>query len=756
MDLLRLKNMVDELDKVDDISYVFILDRQGNVLVHTFSGGFPVELLDVNAPRDGKPNIRLLDTGPEFIDDFAAPVVIAGTPFGTARIGLSRTTAEAAADRLALLIVFYSAVAMVVALAPSTLFARRVTERINRLKRHAEDVVKGNLDPRAGPAALRPCSSILDCDKTRCPAYGDTARRCWLTASPDLRGDGPESCRDCPVYREQKGDEIQDLAETFDVMAVSLKTHLDELRRTERVLTRQERLLRTILDATPDLVCLLDENSRYLAVNRAFAAFLGQPSEAIVGTTDREVYPEDEGPAMHEENSRVLSAGRPSDREVSLRRGGTPLWLHVVRAPVTDASGRIIGLLRTARDVTQLKQFQEQLIQAQKMESLGKLAGGVAHEINTPLGVILGYAQLLQEDVPQGSQILLPICKPSRNRPRSAVRSWPTCSAFPARPKAPKSRCASTTPSWRRHKPRAARLFPGQGGHRHRPRRTHAHHLRRPRKAQAGLDQPAQQRPGRPEPGRGGTHSRTFPALLSTAQQVTAWFADTGPGISPGKPAPDLRSVFHHQARRVREPALDFPCLVWHHQRPRRHHSTSKVRSRTRLFRGPGQPPRQRTDTAPSSVVELPLDHEETHQRAASSALYPTGGITHHGRHHRARRRHRRRRRHQTDPGTQGPCASTVFTEEEEALAHVVEKHPALAILDMKLKKLSGVEVLEEIPERVPRTPGSSCSPAIPTLETARQSARSGRLPILRQAHRQGRTRTQGRGDPGRGRPVNG
>jgi Signal transduction histidine kinase regulating C4-dicarboxylate transport system len=50
--------------------------------------------------------------------------------------------------------------------------------------------------------------------------------------------------------------------------------------------------------------------------------------------------------------------------------------------------------------VTQIKDYQDQLIQAQKMESLGKLAGGVAHEINTPLGIILGYAQLLQEDVP--------------------------------------------------------------------------------------------------------------------------------------------------------------------------------------------------------------------------------------------------------------------------------------------------------------------------------------------------------------------
>lgn len=405
LDLLRLKNMVDELKRVDDIVYAFIQDRDGHVLVHTFTDGFPVELKAANAPEDDAPRVRLLDTGRELIDDFAAPVVIVGTPFGTTRIGLSRAKAEAAADRLALMIVFYSALAMVAALAPSTLFARRVTERINRLRAHAEEVVKGNLDLRAGPGTERACSTLLECGTVACPAHGDRDRRCWLTASPDQRGEGPESCRACPVYREHKGDEIQDLAETFDVMAVSLKTHLDELRQAERVLSRQERLLRTTLDATPDLVCLLDERLSYLAVNRAFAAFVGREAAAIVGATDEEVFPADEGAAMHAENRLVLETGRQSDREVALRRDGATVWLHVVRVPILDAAGRSIGLLRTARDVTQLKQFQEQLIQSQKMESIGKLAGGVAHEINTPLGVILGYAQLLQEDVPADSQI---------------------------------------------------------------------------------------------------------------------------------------------------------------------------------------------------------------------------------------------------------------------------------------------------------------------------------------------------------------
>ncbi|MHC1713286.1 MAG: response regulator [Solidesulfovibrio sp.] len=66
-----------------------------------------------------------------------------------------------------------------------------------------------------------------------------------------------------------------------------------------------------------------------------------------------------------------------------------------------------------------------------------------------------------------------------------------------------------------------------------------------------------------------------------------------------------------------------------------------------------------------------------------------------------------------------------VFTEEEEALAHVAKKKPALAILDMKLKKLSGVEVLEEIKRRSPETRVIMLT-GYPTLETARESVRLG------------------------------
>ena len=105
------------------------------------------------------------------------------------------------------------------------------------------------------------------------------------------------------------------------------------------------------------------------------------------------------------ENRAVLEFGQTMHRETHIMVDGREYWLHIVKVPVFDREGQIMGVLRTARNITKTKRYQEQLIQAQKMESLGKLAGGVAHEINTPLGVILGYAQLLQEDVPKESQI---------------------------------------------------------------------------------------------------------------------------------------------------------------------------------------------------------------------------------------------------------------------------------------------------------------------------------------------------------------
>jgi PAS domain S-box-containing protein len=407
-DFLRLKNMVDEVKATGDyVSYVFAQDAPGRVLAHTYPSGFPVELTRVNRVETGRPvSVQLLDTGDERILDFAAPVVVGGDRVGTVRLGLSTAGRELARKRLWQAVFGVTAGVALLAVGLGSVFASTVTRRIDRLRASAEEVVTGNLDVQIGEGARRNCWEIMDCKLSSCPAYGDTQRRCWYVAGtlcPDCGPDdaeGPaENCRYCPVYVENVGDEIQSLAEAFDVMTTALKTHIGELEDARASLVRQQQLLRTILDVTPDLVSLQDENLVYQAANKAFYRFFSLDPEEVVGHTNEDIFSARQARTAAEEDREVLDTGMPTSKELLISKDEAQRWFHVVKVPVYDEN-RIVGLLFTARDITMIKQYQEQLIQSQKMEDLGKLAGGVAHEINTPLGIILGYAQMLLEDLP--------------------------------------------------------------------------------------------------------------------------------------------------------------------------------------------------------------------------------------------------------------------------------------------------------------------------------------------------------------------
>lgn len=412
-DFLRLKDMVDDLSNAEGIIYAFVQDERGFVLAHSFQGGFPVDLMEVNHPDDsGGVRILLLNTGSELIYDLAAKVTLDDQQLGTARIGLSRSSVMSTVQAHVFTLAILFGGALFVALGLANIFARTVTKRIESLRHYAEEIVRGNLEIESGTTLPTNCWEAQECSLTRCPAHGDPARRCWYVAGtlcPECGTDDYpakiDSCRDCDFYREHAGDEIQDLTETFDVMSYTLKSHISELENAERVLTEQQRVLRTVMDATPDRVSMLDRNLTYQAANKAFADMVGMSQQEIKGRTDYHLFPEKEARERQELTIRIMKEGKPYDRELRMEENSEERWYHVVCIPVKGQDGNVMGMLRTARDVTEMKRVQEQLIQAQKMESIGKLAGGVAHEINTPLGVILGYAQLMMEDVTPDSQM---------------------------------------------------------------------------------------------------------------------------------------------------------------------------------------------------------------------------------------------------------------------------------------------------------------------------------------------------------------
>ncbi|HET98357.1 MAG TPA: PAS domain S-box protein [Desulfurivibrio alkaliphilus] len=415
MNFLRLTVLATEITQLGeeaDISYAFFLDRDGQVLAHSFRTGFPVALLQVNPVEDDQPYaVRFLDTGEERLYDFAAPVMLGQTRLGTVRVALSYSSVKASLDRLMRISITMTLGATLLALIGGGLFARTVTRRINALRTSVGNMVKGNLDVRVSGNLDRNCWEIKDCHQDNCPAYGDRQRRCWYVAGTLCPGCGagefPDkmaNCLDCPVYRHSVGDEIQSLAESFDYMAWRLKNHIDELSRSEKRLSRQKQLLKTILDVTPDMVALQDEKLVYLAVNKAFCRHLGREEDEVVGHTDFDILNPEQADRNFHEDRQILLTRTPLSKEIMTRGGEGKKWHHVVKVPVIE-NQRIIGLLSTARDITVVKQYQEKLIHSQKMEDLGRLAGGVAHEINTPLSIILGYAQLLLKDLPPNDQV---------------------------------------------------------------------------------------------------------------------------------------------------------------------------------------------------------------------------------------------------------------------------------------------------------------------------------------------------------------
>ncbi len=163
-------------------------------------------------------------------------------------------------------------------------------------------------------------------------------------------------------------------------------------------------ILEAVIDATPDAIFVKDLDGRYLLVNDAFARFIGKKPADIIGKNDLELYDAGTARAFIEDDHKVLSSGVPQAFEgLATGEGGAQQAYLVTKGVYRDPRGKILGIYGISHDITELKQANETLAQtrealflAQKMEAVGQLTGGLAHDFNNILAVILGNVDLLQ------------------------------------------------------------------------------------------------------------------------------------------------------------------------------------------------------------------------------------------------------------------------------------------------------------------------------------------------------------------------
>ncbi len=191
--------------------------------------------------------------------------------------------------------------------------------------------------------------------------------------------------------------------ETGAVSMLEVFSDATDRKQAEEALRRRTEELQAILDTVPAMIWFKDGNNNVLRVNRTVCEVMGLPAEAIEGKNTSELFPGWLAEKYHRDDLEVIHSGMPkTDIEEQFANGAGELrWISTDKIPWFDAQGNPSGVLVFAVDITDRKlaeeekeKLRQQLAQSRKMESVGRLAGGVAHDYNNMLGVIIGYTEI--------------------------------------------------------------------------------------------------------------------------------------------------------------------------------------------------------------------------------------------------------------------------------------------------------------------------------------------------------------------------
>ncbi len=303
-DVLKLQHLIENIIIAEsDVAYVFILDGEGNVIVHTFEGGFPSALKAVN-PAIRESSIKRIELDSEIIDDIAYPVLEGR--IGEAHVGMSEAHMNEILSRSMLFSLGLITISMLIGALLAYGAGTYISRPILSLKKGALELGKGNLDYKVNVDSQ---------------------------------------------------DEIGDLAVTFNTMAEKLEILIHEKDAANQKILETSKYLDTIISGSHDGINVIDSNGRFEFCNRAFFEIGGYEEKDLIGKHFMTIIPADHHNFMLERWKEVQKGmGKPYETQIISKDGSLRDLMVSHKDIVVGGGAKYVVVIK---DVTELKKLDE-------------------------------------------------------------------------------------------------------------------------------------------------------------------------------------------------------------------------------------------------------------------------------------------------------------------------------------------------------------------------------------------------------------
>jgi len=168
-------------------------------------------------------------------------------------------------------------------------------------------------------------------------------------------------------------------------------------------LKKSEQRYKSLVENAEDLIFTIDYKGNFLSINKYGAHFFGKTEEEIIRHNLSEIFTWPSAEVLLLMIQNVFDARESKQITHMVIVGDKQYWFNTNLRRLFDEAGKIYAILGISRDITERRKIEEHSYYTEKLASMGTLAAGVAHEINNPLGVILGFTDLLLEKFPTDS-----------------------------------------------------------------------------------------------------------------------------------------------------------------------------------------------------------------------------------------------------------------------------------------------------------------------------------------------------------------